>query len=242
MTPNEEEILRLLKAWAPEVSRLLSQAGYFTLPEGTEKAKIAQTVGLDPGGRLYQRVKTAALEKNGEVWTAVLDEYSLKEFKAGARKVAGMLKLPFPKWDWSEAAQNFFEKDGLKKVKLMTQTDIDSLRNRIQYDFGLNPRDFAKKYASSYSCSEARLERIKRSEVHSASQQGGYQFAIDADAETKEWRATHINRWPRPSHRAQEGMIIGINDIFPITGEAVPGEVNCRCYLLFGFDGSKINV
>jgi len=234
MTPNEEEILKLLKAWAPEVSRLLNQAGYFTLPEGTEKAKIAQTIGLDPGGRLYQRVKTAALEKNGEVWTAVLDEYSLKEFKAGARKVAGMLKLSFPKWDWNEAAQEHFQKHGLQFVKNMSQTDLDSLRSHIQTDFGLNPRAFAARYADAYPCSEARLVRIKRVETHTASEAGSFRFAKDAGAETKTWNCTPRGKWPRPSHRAIWGEVVQINEKFS-NGLIWPSDVNCRCYLTYGF-------
>ena len=232
MTPNEEEILKLLKAWAPEVSRLLNQAGYFTLPEGTEKAKIAQTIGLDPGGRLHQKVKAASLEKNGKIWPIVLDEYSLKEFKAGARQVAKDLGLSFPKWDWNEAAQEHFQKHGLQFVKNMSQTDLDNLRGHIQTDFGLNPKAFTKRYADAYPCSEARLERIKRTETHTHSEAGGFKFAKDADAETKTWNCSPKGKWPRPSHRAIWNETVPLDEEFS-NGQQWPSDVNCRCYLTY---------
>jgi hypothetical protein len=165
----------------------------------------------------------------------VLDEYSLREFKAGARDVAKQLNIPFSKYDWNEGAQEHFEKHGLQLVKNLTQTDIDSLRERIQYDFNLNPKDFAKKYASSYSCSPARLERIKRSESHTSAQAGGHNYAEQADCEFKQWQCHPREKWPRPTHRAVWNEIRKIEETFSL-GLAFPSDVNCRCFLLYFLD------
>jgi hypothetical protein len=235
MSPDEE-ILKLLRDWAPEVVRLLDQAGYFDLPrDSTKKLEIARKIGLNPGSKLYRQVLQASGAKNQAISRIVLDEYSLREFKAGAREVAKQLNIPFSKYDWNEGAQEHFEKHGLQLVKNLTQTDIDSLRERIQYDFNLNPKDFAKKYASSYSCSPARLERIKRSESHTSAQAGGHNYAEQADCEFKQWQCHPREKWPRPTHRAVWNEIRKIEETFSL-GLAFPSDVNCRCFLLYFLD------
>jgi hypothetical protein len=235
MTPDEE-ILQLLRDWAPEVVRLLDQAGYFDLPrDSTKKLEIARKIGLNPGGRVYRQVLQASRMKNQAVSRIVLDEYSLREFKSGAREVAKQLNIPFSKYDWNEGAQEHFEKHGLQLVKNLTQTDIDSLRERIQYDFNLNPKDFAKKYASSYSCSPARLERIKRTETHTEAQAGGHNFAGLADCEFKQWMCTPLSKWPRPSHRAVWYEVRKLYESFS-NGLMWPSDPNCRCYLMYFID------
>jgi hypothetical protein len=235
MTPDEE-ILTLLRDWAPEVVRLLDQAGYFDLPrDSTKRELIARKIGLNPGGRVYRQVLQASGKKNQTISRIVLDEYSLREFKSGARDVAKQLNIPFSKYDWNEGAQEHFEKHGLQLVKNLTQTDIDSLRERIQYDFNLNPKDFAKKYASSYSCSPARLERIKRSESHTSAQAGGHNYAEQADCEFKQWQCHPRGKWPRPTHRAVWNEIRKIEETFSL-GLAFPSDVNCRCFLLYFLD------
>lgn len=239
MTPDEE-ILRILKGWAPEVETLLHQAGYFDLPrDSTKRQAIAKEIGLDPGGKLSRKVIAASTEKNEAVWDIVLDEYSLRDFKAGARKVAGQLNIPFSKYDWNDGAQKHFEEHGLKLVEGMSQTDIDSLRDRIQYDFNLNPKDFAEKYADSYSCSPARLERIKRTETHTESQAGGHNFAELAECEFKQWMCTPRGKYPRETHRAVWYQIRKMGQLFS-NGLEWPSEANCRCYLLFFIDSDHL--
>lgn len=238
MSPDEE-ILKLLKGWAPDVVRLLRQAGYFDLPrDSTKHQQIAKKIGLDTGGRLYKQVLAASLEKNEAIAPIVLNEYSLREFRAGAREVAKQLNIPFSKYDWNEKAQEHFDKHGLELVKQMSQTDLDSLRNRIQYDFNLNPKDFAKRFAESYSCSPARLERIKRTEAHTSAQAGGYSFAGEAGAETKTWNCHPRGKWPRPTHRAIWGETVPLSEPFSI-GYIYPQDVNCRCFLTYGFEKLK---
>lgn len=238
MTPDEQ-ILQLLKDWAPEVSRLLDQAGYWDLPRtSTKRQEIAKKIGLEPGGKTYDRVLKAALEKNENISQIVLNEYSLREFKAGAREVARQLNIPFSKYDWNEGAQEHFEKHGLQLVKNLSQTDLDSLRDRIQYDFNLDPKAFAKKYAASYSCSPARLERIKRTEAHTSAQAGGHSFAGEAGAETKTWNCHPRGKWPRPTHRAIWGETVPLSEPFSI-GYMYPQDVNCRCFLTYGFEKLK---
>lgn len=235
MTPDDR-VLALLKDWAPEVDGLLRQAGYFDLPrDSTKRIEIAKKIGLQPGGKTYDRVLKAAIEKNENISQIVLNEYSLREFKDGAREVAKQLNIPFSKYDWNEGAQEHFEKHGLQLVKNLSQTDLDSLRDRIQYDFNLNPRDFAKKFAESYSCSPARLERIKRTEAHTESQAGGHNFAGLAECEFKQWMCHPKGKWPRPSHRAVWYEIRKLGEAFS-NGQEWPSDPNCRCYLLYFLD------
>lgn len=235
MSPDEE-ILQLLRGWAPDVVRLLRQAGYFDLPrDSVKRAQIAKKIGLDSGGRLYKQVLAASVEKNEAIAPIVLNEYSLREFRAGAREVAKQLNIPFSKYDWNEGAQEHFEKHGLELVTQMSQTDLDSLRDRIQYDFNLNPKAFAAKYAESYSCSPARLERIKRTETHTEAQAGGHNFAGLAECEYKQWQCHPRNKWPRPTHRAIWNEIKKIDEPFSI-GQMYPSDVNCRCFVLYFLD------
>jgi hypothetical protein len=165
----------------------------------------------------------------------VLNEYSLREFKEGARQVAAQLGIPFTRFDWNEGAQKHFQEHGLKLVKNLTQTDLDSLRDRIQYDFNLSPRDFAKKYTESYSCSPKRLERIKRTEVHTEGQAGGYNFAGLAECRYKQWQCHPRDIWPRPTHRAVWYEVAEYNKPFS-NGEVYPSMPNCRCYVLYFID------
>jgi hypothetical protein len=235
MSPDEE-ILQLLRGWAPDVVRLLDRAGYFDLPrDSTKKAEIAKKIGLTPGNKIYNEVLKASIEKNEAIEPIVLNEYSLREFREGARQVAGQLNIPFSKYDWNEGAQEHFDKHGLELVLRMSQTDLDSLRDRIQYDFNLNPKDFAKKFADSYSCSPARLERIKRTETHTESQAGGHNFAGLAECEFKQWMCHPRAKWPRPSHRAVWYEVVAYDKPFS-NGLMWPSEVNCRCYLLYFLD------
>jgi len=235
LTPDEQ-ILKLLKSWAPEVVHLLDQAGYWDLPrDSTKRIEIAKKIGLDPGGKTYRRVLAASMEKNEAISSIVLDEYSLRAFKEGAREVAKQLNIPFSKYDWNDGAQAHFDEHGLKLVKQMSQTDIDSLRERIQYDFNLNPKSFAAKYADSYSCSPARLERIKRTETHTEAQAGSHNFAEQAECEFKQWMCHPLKKWPRPSHRAVWYEIRKLGETFS-NGLEWPSDPNCRCYLLYFID------
>jgi len=227
--------LKYLADWAPEVVRLLHQAGYFDLPEGTAKEQIARKIGLHPGGDLYKRVLASSIDKNEPIWRILLDEQALRDFKAGAREVAADLNIPFSKYDWNDLAQPYFEKHGLEFVKNMTATDLQSLRQRIQYDFGLNPKAFGQKFAKSYACSPYRLERIKRTETHTCAQAGGFGFAKEVEAEFKQWLCHPRGKWPRPSHRAVWYEIQPIDEPFSI-GQMWPSDVNCRCYLIYFID------
>lgn len=239
MSPDEQ-ILSLLKDWAPEVDRLLRQAGYYDLPrDSTKRQDIAKKIGLQPGGRVYDKLLQAAIEKNENISQIVLNEYSLREFKEGARAVAKQLNIPFSRYDWNEGAQAHFQEHGLKLVRQMSQTDLDSLRDRIQYDFALNPKDFAKKFAESYSCSPARLERIKRTETHTEGQAGGHNFAGQAECQWKQWMCHPRGKWPRPSHRAVWYEVAEYAKPFS-NGLEWPSEVNCRCYLLYFLDADHL--
>jgi hypothetical protein len=240
MTPDEQ-ILKLLKDWAPDVINLLTEADYFKLPrDSIKRQEIAKKIGLDTNGKLFNRVLKASMDKNESISSIVLDEYSLRAFKSGAREVAKQLNIPFSKYDWNEGAQEHFQEHGLQLVKNMSQTDLDSLRDRIQYDFNLNPKDFAEKYADSYSCSPSRLERIKRTESHTETQAGGYGFAGEADCQYAQWMCHPAGKYPRPSHRACWYEVVKYGEPFSIR-QVWPSDPNCRCYLLFYLDKDHLD-
>lgn len=239
MTPDDA-ILDLLRSWAPDVIDLLRRSGYFELPKNSiKRQEIAKKIGLDPGGKLFKDVLKASTEKNEAISQIVLNEYSLREFKNGAREAAKQLNLPFTRFDWNEGAQEHFDKHGLELVTQMSQTDLDSLRDRIQYDFNLNPNDFAKKFAESYSCSPARLERIKRTETHTSAQAGGHSFAGEAECEFKQWMCHPRGKWPRATHRAVWYEVVEYGKPFS-NGLLYPSEPNCRCYLLYFLDADHL--
>jgi hypothetical protein len=79
MPTPDDQILALLKDWSPEVVRLLDRAGYWDLPRNsTKRTEIAKKIGLHPGGKTYDRVLKAALEKNENISQIVLNESSTK--------------------------------------------------------------------------------------------------------------------------------------------------------------------
>ncbi len=231
----DEQILELLRGFAPEITSLLKASEYFDLPKGIKKEQIAKHIGLIPGGNLYKQVLKAAKTKNTEISKLILNEDQERAFMQAAREVAKDLGIAFTAYDWQPLAQAYFQKHGGELIKSLNKSDINRLKEHIQYHFNENPKSFAKRYAESYSCAPSRLERIKRTETHLSGQAGGLSFAKEADAQYKTWHVTRKGKWPRPTHRAQAGMTVGIDEAFPVTGEQSPGEVNCRCYLTFSF-------
>ena len=239
MSPDER-ILSLLKEWAPEVIDIITRAGYFDLPRGsTRREDIAKQIGFNQGGRIYRQVLKASQAKNESITEIVINEFSLREFKAGARAVAKQINRPFQEFDWNEGAQQHFKKHGLELVKCMTNTDLSTLRDRIQYDFSLSPDAFAKRYANSYVCSEARLRRIKRTETHTNNEAGGFNYAKNAECEFKQWLCAPRAIWPRPRHRVLWFEIAKINEAFS-NGLMYPSEPNCRCYLIYFIDRNHL--
>ena len=233
--PYETEVLDLLKQWAPDVTRVLRKAGYFNLPEGIEKEKIAEQIGFGRGTPLYRKLTSMSLEKNKKIADIVLNEVSLRGFKAGARVVAKQLDIPFEKYDWNPLAQTYYEEHGNELIKTLTQTDIKLLGPQIQENFALAPDACARRYADSYGCSEARQERIKRTETHTSTQNGSFDFAKTAGAEYATWHCTHIDKWPREDHAINEGQTVKIGDEFN-NGQVVPEDPNCRCYITYHFE------
>jgi len=231
MSPDEQ-ILQLLKAWAPEVNALLHQAGYFELDREEIEPEEAWK---ELGPAFPRKVAAASIQKNTSVWDLVKSAISAVAFAAGVSTVAKQLNVPASAYDWNPRAQRFYDTHGDFFIKTMSRTDIESLHQRIQQDFNLNPKDFGQKFADSYSCSPARLERIKRTETHASTQGGGWNFAQEAGAQFKQWMCTPRNRWPRPTHRAVWYEVRALDQPFS-NGLYYPSEVGCRCYLLYFLD------
>ncbi len=231
MTPDEQ-IKKKLAAWGPIAIALLKKYGYFNL----DREEIQPDEALaELGSRFSSEVRKESLKKNREVWPLVWSAISAVAFASGVSSVARQIGVPQSAYDWNPRAQKFYDNHGDFFIKTLTNTDIQSLHQRIQQDFNLNPKDFGKKFANSYCCSPSRLERIKRAEGHMATQGGSWNFAEEADCQYKQWMCTARGRWPRPSHRANWYQVRALDAPFD-NGEIYPGAINCRCYLLYFID------
>lgn len=238
MTPEEREVLKLLKSWAPDVSALLKQAGYFDLPDGIAKDEIAQQIGFGKGGRLYNKLKAASAEKNWQIAKIVVNEESLIELKQGAREVAKKLGIPFSEYDWDPISQKYMKDEGFKLVKSLTQTDLNRLIPQIQAHFGLNEKTFQRKFAQDYPCSPYRMRTIFRTEKYNAINGGAHLEALSVDATTKIWRHSHGPN-PRKDHLAMDGQTRAIDEPFSNGKQYPNGDPNCRCRADYGFGQAR---
>jgi hypothetical protein len=237
----EQVILELFQNWSPTVVRALKKAGYWDQSwVDIEPQLIPGKIGLERGGQLYRQLVKASLEKNAEVAAQTEAWIGWKSFEAGAKVSMNQLGIGIPRGlsashDFNELAQNYFDKHGLELQKTLMGTDISTLQQRIQYHFNESPDVFAKRYTDSYPCSKARIELIKRSEYHTCTQGGSYEYAKDAGAEYKQWHCTHIDKWPRADHAQNEGQVVRIDEVFN-NGQDLPCDPNCRCYITYHFD------
>lgn len=233
MIDSEREVLKLLQEWAPSVSRILRKAGYFDLPEGTERDEIARLIGFGPGTPLYRKLKAASLEKNWQVAKIVLTEENLIELKQGAREVAASLGVPFSPYDWNPIGQAYMKAEGFTLVKTLTKTDLKRLVPQIQKHFGLNERTFQKQFANDYPCAPYRMRTIFRTEKNKALNAGHFYQAKAVDANIKIWRHSHGPN-PRLDHLAMDGQERKLDDAFS-NGEMWPSLPNCRCHVDYKF-------
>ena len=237
----QDVILELFQNWSVDVVRALKRNGYWDESWDTISPElIPGKIGLQRGGQLYKELVAKSLEKNAEVAAQTEVWIGWKSFEAGVKVSMNQLGIGIPRGlsashDFNELAQNYFDKHGLELQKTLTGTDIDTLRQRIQYHFNESPDVFADRFKDSYSCSPYRIERIKRTEYHTDVQAGSYEFAKNAGAEWKKWNCTHIDQWPRPDHRINEGQVVKIDEVFE-NGSELPEDPNCRCYITYHFD------
>lgn len=234
MSP-EEEVLDLLRGWSSDVIILLKRAGYFGLSiSDTEKDEIATKIGFGKGTPLYNKLKRAAIEKNKRVSAIVLNEANLIELKSGARAVAKQLNLPFSEYDWAPIAQQYFKEEGLKLVKILTNTDLTRLEKQMQAHFGLNERTFERRFRENYPCSPYRTRTIFRTEKNNALNGGAHAEAKSVDATKKIWKHSHGPN-PRKDHLAMDGEERDIDEAFSNGKQYPNGDPNCRCRAKYKF-------
>jgi hypothetical protein len=233
MTPEESAVLRLLQSWSPDVTTLLKRAGYFDLPEGTQKEDIAAKIGFGKGTPLYKKLQAVSTDKNWEVSKIVVNEEQLRELKQGAREVARDLGVPFSEYDWAPISQKFMKAEGFQLVKTLTKTDLNRLIPQIQRHFGLNERTFQRQFAQDYPCAPYRMRTIFRTEKAKAINGGAHLEAKSVGAKTKTWRHSGGPN-PRKDHVAMSGETVAVDSNFS-NGEAWPGLPNCRCRVDYHF-------
>ena len=129
----------------------------------------------------------ALTKKNQKVWELVWQSKGNDAFTTGARSVSKTISSDM-------LAHEYFEKHGLELVTQLTETDIAVLRTQLQNNWGVGERKFAQIVHDSYVCSEERLKRIYRTEVHQADLHGAYGVAKKIKAKTKTWHSVGDER------------------------------------------------
>jgi len=221
-------ILLALKRWGRTATAILKLAGYFDVePE--------LRAGFDLSKTDWDKLAKASEKKNKSIWGLFWKGWGEKTYARGGERVASGLGASMRLKDKRLLADEYFSERGLQHVKQLSKTDVNSLREAIRRDIYLNEKQFAKKYADSYPCSKARLRRIKRTEAHTALENGGYNYARHLGAGWKQ-QVNVGDRRVRESHIAAsaEGWI-PIDQPFASTGRMVADDVNCRCHLIYRF-------
>jgi hypothetical protein len=227
----------LLRAFGPRVTRLLQTAGYFDLTETATRDQVEAVLDT----RFWKSFSEIAKAKNAEIWPEVWDLVGEDALLGAAQIAAEQLSVTLPEQIGSIArgdmlpwARRYYESRGLQFVKQLSQTDKQRLKGYVWSHIGENERDFVQFMRDeAYICSEGRLRVIKRTEAHTASTGGMFNFGRQAGAKWKTWLTASDAR-VRPSHRILYGVTVAIDAPFP-NGRMFPDEVNCRCHLAFSF-------
>lgn len=228
LSPDEKKIHRGLQEFADVIVDDLKAEGYFEMGDVSELQEIPAS--------FWSGITKASWDKNESIWPSVARVYSSPALDIGVRRAAADLGTSSLLWH-SDTTRQYFEQRGLQFVKDLTTTDRIKLKAMLFSHFGDREEKFAKFVKeNSYLCDGnfARLKLIKRTETHTATEGGAFLTAYNAGAQYKEWHTAGDNR-VRERHRQLEGNIRHITQPFD-NGLLVPGEPNCRCFIVYSFD------
>lgn len=255
---SESEISRELQAFGPDIIAYLDSMGFWDLPEGPYDPVDIMTSAPASAKREYL---TESKKKNSRVWDLVKALFVpvaigvgiatiQKDYKPQlARQVAkDELKSVKPSRPTAQDYQNqYIRERGGEFITKMSRADQQQLTRFLWKNAGEHERPLAKRIlkqeptlAYLVDNKEYRLRMIKRTETHRATMYGSWKYSADWGAETKTRGEAGDGR-TRPSHRAQIGITVLINEPYP-DGEQYPGEmsINCRGHNIFNFDKSKL--
>lgn len=259
--PSDSDISRELQAFGPYIVGLLDSADFFDLPEGPYDALEWDTkIKQQPE---YKRYVAESKKKNSRVWDIVKSLFIpaaigvgiatiRRDYKPQLAQQATRDYIKFkgdvPKRPTAQDYQNqYIRERGGEFITNMQRADQKQLTRFLWKNSGEHERPLAKRIlkqeptlAYLVDNKEYRLRTIKRTETHRATMYGSWQYSRDWGAETKTRGEAGDGR-TRPSHRAQIGITVLINDPYP-DGEQYPGEmsINCRGHNIFNFDKSKL--
>ncbi|MFA5376578.1 MAG: phage minor head protein [Dehalococcoidia bacterium] len=235
MTLPDRQIHAILQKFGPQIVAYLRSVGYFDQEGPYEPLDLINAAAM-------KKYLAASKAKNTEIWH-FLEGIFTTEIALNSSLFAKAYRLE-PVWNVEDIAKIYFKKHAGEFITRTTATDKKRLIAYVWANAGKNERPLARQIlrepnlASIVDYSGARAKTIVRTERHRATWGSSLEFAKGAGSETKQWATVGDGR-VRSRHRAQNGVIVGMDEAFP-DGERFPGEtsINCRCRLLYGFDSS----
>jgi|GEM_PF-3973592 len=173
-----------------------------------------------------------------------------KGINVGAKPVAAAFGIGFKESD--PKVVEFLADHRTRLEDVMDDYSAEVTKKAISeaYEEGLGEQGIVKAIRDAAGWSEARAQRVGRTESHVATQFGAQEAAEQAGVETKTWITSGDDR-VRESHREANGQKRDIDEPFdvgdaelmypgdPEGGADEPGEViSCRCVTGFGFKKS----
>lgn len=145
-------------------------------------------------------------------------------------------------------------------IDLNNSDDAEWLRNRVTESAsqiagtgsGVIAEEVRKGMESGLSSSEvsdrllerlpdltrSRADLIARTELHDTKVAADfYKVKKSGLRATKTWRHSGADNF-RPEHKANDGVAVALNEIFP-DGSVIPGGPNCGCEILYSFLGQR---
>ena len=160
-------------------------------------------------------------KKNMKVWENIWDSVAKEAFEAGVESVPNSIS--------SDVLAKIYHKEhGLEFVGQMSDTDIALLKGHIKTNWGVGERKFARIVRDSYPCSDTRLKRIYRTEVHQADIHGSWGMAKKLKAKTK---TRHAVGDERTCHICldMDGETVPINEAYSDGSFVAHSHPGCRC-------------
>jgi hypothetical protein len=231
-----------LQKFGPQITKYLQSVGYFDLEGPYEPMDIMDQVAM-------RKYLLASKAKNAEVWS-ILEKWLLPEMVGNGEKFIATYGLKKQAIPVREIATEYIEKRGGDLIKRMVQTDKRKLTNYIWQNSSMNERPLARQIlkephlAGIVDNSGFRTRTIIRTERGRAIRGGAHEFAGKADATTATWHTVGDSR-VRKAHQALNGTKIEMGGEFAskvskttTIYQKFPAEkeVNCRCWLEYGFD------
>lgn len=236
---DESSIHRELAAFGPAIIDVLDSVNFFELQGEYNPTEIYTSIPK----RAWNSYNAESDRKNSRVW----DITKALIVSVGLAAGISLIKADYPRQAAKaprKTAQDYQEQyvkeHGGEFITRMSRTDQKKLINFIWQNAGQNERPLARtiletepQLAYLVDHNENRLRMIKRTEVGRATNYASQQFASDSWFTENTWH-TAKDRRVRPSHRANDGITVGIGEKFP-NGETYPGEIsiNCRCHLSY---------